>query len=302
MLKRCSEKRDLTEWNEWREAHPSENIWLQGGNFRGWFLKGVRLDSGESIDINGHTHKFICEVHLEGADFFATNLDGAYLWEAHLERANFAVASIKCANFDKTFLQRANFYQAVVDGETSIWKCKVSRKTNFSGVGLDSIRIEPATKQLLKYNIRRMNWEDWYREHKILRWPIWLFWLMNDYGNSTWRIIWCFFGVAAVFAVIYYFVLGLTANLHVEGSRFLNIVRACYFSVITMVTGFEDINPNDKSIAGHILLAVQVVLGYVLLGALVARLAVLFTGEGPAGKFADENRKEDADKGGDGVS
>jgi len=36
------------------------------------------------------------------------------------------------------------------------------------------------------------------------------------------------------------------------------------------------------------LLAVQVVLGYVLLGALVTRFAVLFTAGGPAGRFADE--------------
>jgi hypothetical protein len=32
----------------------------------------------------------------------------------------------------------------------------------------------------------------------------------------------------------------------------------------------------------------QVILGYVLLGALVTRFAVLFTAGGPAGRFADE--------------
>jgi hypothetical protein len=35
----------------------------------------------------------------------------------------------------------------------------------------------------------------------------------------------------------------------------------------------------------------QVILGYGLLGALITRLAVLFTGEGPAGKFADKEKK-----------
>jgi len=34
---------------------------------------------------------------------------------------------------------------------------------------------------------------------------------------------------------------------------------------------------------------IQVILGYVLLGALVTRFAVLFTAGGPAGKFAKEN-------------
>ncbi len=39
---------------------------------------------------------------------------------------------------------------------------------------------------------------------------------------------------------------------------------------------------------------VQVFLGYVLLGALVTRLAVLFTSDGPAGSFTamDEETKE----------
>jgi hypothetical protein len=56
--------------------------------------------------------------------------------------------------------------------------------------------------------------------------------------------------------------------------------------------GFGDMYASAHSlfrgIFGHILLAFQVTLGYVLLGALVTRFAVLFTAGGPAGKFADE--------------
>ena len=43
-----------------------------------------------------------------------------------------------------------------------------------------------------------------------------------------------------------------------------------------------------RGFLGHTLLAFQVILGYVLMGALVTRFAVLFTAGGPAGKFADE--------------
>ncbi len=39
--------------------------------------------------------------------------------------------------------------------------------------------------------------------------------------------------------------------------------------------------------------ALQVILGYVLMGALVTRFAVLFTAGGPAGKFADEEKEDD---------
>ena len=40
------------------------------------------------------------------------------------------------------------------------------------------------------------------------------------------------------------------------------------------------------------MLTIQVVLGYILLGALVTRFALLFTAGGPAGEFADEKEEE----------
>jgi len=43
----------------------------------------------------------------------------------------------------------------------------------------------------------------------------------------------------------------------------------------------------------RILFPYQVILGYVLLGALVTRFAVLFTAGGPTGKFADEKGEKD---------
>jgi len=67
--------------------------------------------------------------------------------------------------------------------------------------------------------------------------------------------------------------------------------HALYFSVVTMTTlGFGDIAANPDSWGGQTLLMLQVILGYVLLGALVTRFAVLFTACGPAGKFVDEKK------------
>jgi hypothetical protein len=54
-----------------------------------------------------------------------------------------------------------------------------------------------------------------------------------------------------------------------------------------MTTGFSNMYANAQSIWGHILIGIQVLLGYVLLGALVTRFAVLFTAGGPARKFTD---------------
>ena len=73
----------------------------------------------------------------------------------------------------------------------------------------------------------------------------------------------------------------------------LLVARPVYFSIVTMTTlGFGDMYANKGSIAGHVILAVQVILGYVLLGALVTRFAVLFTAGGPAGRFSKGKKKQ----------
>ena len=110
---------------------------------------------------------------------------------------------------------------------------------------------------------------------------------MSNYGRSTGRVIGTFFILAFAFAGIYFTVSGLVANLHETGHWFGDLVRAVYFSIVTMTTlGFGDMYAHPQSIAGHLLLILQVLLGYVLLGALITRFAVLFTAGGPAGKFA----------------
>ena len=147
-----------------------------------------------------------------------------------------------------------------------------------------------------------MNWRDWYGDKSVVWWRRWLrqpvrvFWLMSDYGRSTGRIVATFFVLALVFAAVYY-LCGLVceqppvANLFVDESGadvspWLVPVRAFYFSVVTMTTlGFGDMYANSQSLWGHLLLMAQVILGYVLLGALVTRLNILFTAGGPSASF-----------------
>jgi uncharacterized protein YjbI with pentapeptide repeats len=338
MLKRCSDKKDMTEWNEWRKQNPEEDILLECADFSQGYLSGALLNAGgfKNIDTREFT-EFHGEVHLKGAlfdqchledvDFIGAYLEGATLYRAHLENADFRLADLRDAiiweahlgganlnyahlesvgfdqvhgeesGFEEAHLEGAVFYEAhlqgacflnaIVDGSTLFWKCHADRNTDFSGVALGSVRIDPGTKQLLEYNIRRMNWEDWYPKHHLLQWPVWLFWLISDYGLRTWRIIVTFFFLAAAFAMAYWLWPSFVAVNNVVGDirRFWH---ALYFSVVTMTTlGFGDIAANPDSWAGQTLLMVQVILGYVLLGALVTRFAVLFTAGGPAGKFSD---------------
>lgn len=354
LLKKCSDKKDMTEWNQWREKHPDEVIWLQSVNFKGWHLQGANFMHGNQPYEATGTYISFGEVHLEravfewanlqdavfagaymnktrfwssdakNADFSYTRLTDAEMQIAHFEGCRFCESVLRNARFNGSWLNGANFMNAdirgckvrgsVVDGATKLWNCSVNRYsrnecfTDFSGTALDNVIIEPPyAKGLLEYNIRRMNWEEWYKEHPRLKWLVKLFWWMSDYGRSTGRIIVAFLGFAFGFAIIYWLwgciaPPGIVDYLFVDGNGveivwWLVPIRAIHFSVVIMTVGFTNMHANAHSMWAHILVSLQMILGFVLLGALVTRFAVLFTAGGPAGKFADEDKKEDADNG-----
>ena len=325
MLLRCSEKKDITEWNQWRKDHPDEEVWLQGvhlgeAHLEGAYLRDAHLEG--AILYGAHLENAnLMSAYLEGADLLLVYLKDAHLEAANLERTSFYRAMLRGVNFGDanlkeadlgeatlegatlhvTSLEGADFGAAIVDGSTSIMDCEIDRKTDFRNVGLDSARIDPGMKQLLKCNGRRMNWQGWYKGQSgkesalrlLLTSPVRAFWWISDYGRLTWRILAVFLLLALLFANIYYYwdSPGIISNLF-EGKEglvpeWLVPFRAIYFSIVTMTTlGFGDMHANCRSFWGHALLMIQVLLGYILLAALVTRFAVLFTAGGPAGKFA----------------
>ncbi|MHC4397499.1 MAG: pentapeptide repeat-containing protein [Planctomycetota bacterium] len=299
LLKRCSDEKDMTRWNEWRQEHPDEEIRLQGAKLRKTHLEKANLRQAllENADL--------MQAHLESAKLRNTHLENAYLGGTNLENAELREANLRGARFFDAKLQGADFSRAIVDSGTLFTEnCEVDRDTKFEAVALGNLRIYPNIKQLLEYNIRRKNWEAGYKKQTKKKWLVKPFWLMSDYGLSTWRIIAVFFGLAFIFAIIYYLWAliappGLVSNMLVDESGmslpwWLVPVRTLYFSIVTMTTlGFGDMYANARSISGHILLSLQVIFGYVLLGALVTRFAVIFSAGGPAGKFSKIEETED---------
>ena len=298
----------MTEWNQWRQEHPHEEIRLQEADLLHAHLENAELQYAHLKNANlrgAHLENTaLWGANLENAKLRFANLENSHLYNANLENAEFMETNLLGARLCNAKLQNADFSRAIVDGKTLIWRCKLDRKTKFEGVALGNMRIYPKKKQLLEYNVRRLNWKEWYNEHWLLQWPVKLFWSFSDYGISTWRIIGWFFLLALAFAAIYancacWWPPGIVNNLDVEPHLplwhyfFLVLLRPVYFSIVTMTTlGFGDMHANEASIWGHVLLTFQVILGYVLLGALVTRFAVLFTAGGPAGTFSPRKTKE----------
>ena len=103
MLKRCSKKGDITEWNNRRKENPGEEIWLQGAD--------------------------LMEDELQGANLMKANLQGARLGGARLQGAQLLESKLLKSDILMAKLQGADFSRAIVDGETLIWDCEVDRKT-----------------------------------------------------------------------------------------------------------------------------------------------------------------------------
>ena len=285
---------------------------LQWATLQGAYLLMARLDRAalcraalQRADLSKASLEGadLSEAHLEGAVLNEARLRGAKAVAAHLENtqfiradldeANLSYAYLEGADLRGTSLKGAHFTAATVAGGTLIWSAAIDRRTDFTGVGLDSARVEPGLKQLLEFNVRCLAWNQWCRrgtwwERALKTASVRLFWMASNYGHSTSRIVVVFAALSCLFAGIYTAWPGL---LEASGGQVRGFVHALYFSVITMTTlGFGDIHANPESWAGQALLIVQVMLGYILLGALVTRFAVLFASGGPAQRFPEERR------------
>lgn len=275
LLAHCSEMRDMTRWNLWRMQNPDVQVLLEGADLKRGNLQGADLRW----------------AHIGGANFLEAHIEGANLFGAHLEGAHISSA----------YLEGTIFRFAKIDAETVIAECNFDRNTDFTGVGLDSARIGPNLKEAMKNIVRRKQWIKWFNsgpwyqrlfKHTTVR-P---FWWITDYGSSTPRIIYTFILMAFGFGLIYYGfethpkLDGIIQNLRIDDMSDAHVfARSMYFSIVTMTTlGFGDMHAIKSNtiwaLLGYLFLSLQVIIGYVLLGALITRLGVLFSGSGLAQK------------------
>jgi len=318
MLMRCSKAKDMTEWNEWRKHHRNVPILLERADLRLAHLEGANLWRAHLEGAN------LWRAHLEGARLGEAHLEGARLGEAHLERADLSRANLKgaklvladlkgaklvAANLEGASLGGANLAgvhlwqvnlrgakctAANVDGRTRISDCCADRETDSREVALAEARMEPGFKTFLEGNNRVFCWRDWYKSRPPWKtWPVRLFWRMSDYGRSTGWVVLTFLVLGFLFAGIYWRWPSLVSDLAQPGEGLaLRGLRAVYFSIVTMTTlGFGDMHAQPGNPYGYLLLMFHVVLGYLLLGALVTRLAILFTSAPPVSGPPSRRRK-----------
>ena len=260
---------------------------------------GTMLERAKLVRANLR-HSVLNRSHAANADMKESQLSHVTFNNTVLTGSDLTDACLRSSSFVKCDLSDTQFEAAIVDGGTLIKDCVLNDATNFTGVGLGNARIIPTKhRSRIEYNLRKRQWHYWYAKHRVLRYVVGPFWWMSDYGSSTSRLLISFSLISVLFAIVYLIPtpawfselptvswLPFITHLHeyendagtvVPLPKHLTAVRAVYFSIVTMTTlGFGDMYANPESAVGHVLLTVQVLLGYVLLGALITRLAILF--------------------------
>ena len=126
------------------------------------------------------------------------------------------------------------------------------------------------------YLQRRLNCR-YGKQNRVLAYVAKIFWGYSDYGRSLKQTILSIFKINLIFPMIYFFFPSL-----IHGLNGHDFIGSIYFSFVTMTTlGFGDMYAADSSIA-RCIVVIQVLYGYVLLGALITVLSTLFTSDGPA--------------------
>ena len=106
ILIKCSEKGDMTQWNNWRENNQTVSILLEGANLAGADLWKANLAGANLRNVN-----------LEGADLWKANLKGAKLISAILDSQtfiwgcdfNFQSSIPACPGWDLTHFLRSSY-------------------------------------------------------------------------------------------------------------------------------------------------------------------------------------------------
>ncbi|HJJ95773.1 MAG TPA: pentapeptide repeat-containing protein [Methanocorpusculum sp.] len=99
-------------------------------------------------------------ANLKDADLSEVNLMGSDLSESYLDGAKIRHA----------VLLGSCFHLASVDGRTVVTDCLIDGNTDFTGVGLGGIRIDPRLHARLQRNIRKIWWDEWIQKRKLIEW------------------------------------------------------------------------------------------------------------------------------------
>ena len=219
--------------------------WQQAGFARGTLDALVGRYYGHT-DIRGInlTGKSLQDADLSRVDLFAANLRKTNLSRSDLSDSWLSESDIRGASFDFAIMDDTRVDTVMFDADTSL------RHVNLNAV---NFTMRPLLEDLA---IGQQRIADLEANHRILAAVLRT---SCDYGRSFGRFFLWVFGLIIVFGLLYTFPGTTSAS---------GVFDNLYFSVVTFTTlGYGDIVP--VSALGRVLVIIEVMVGYMMLGLLV---------------------------------
>jgi len=278
MLLRCTEKKDISEWNEWREKNTDVEIHLQearlgnahleGANLAGAQLQGAILEKAYLKEAR------LIGTHLEEANLHEANLEGANIHEAHLEGADIHHAELSNVNLRNIWFDKKTKCEDTLFGDTvlSIYpECNISENEVINILSKAEVNNVRFIDPVLGRRVRDAAWLRHYKKNcKWYKRPLQFVWaITSNYGRNIW--LWIMWSVIIAFRFgIQFYSMGPEAfEVTHLGHSFETML---YYSVVTFTTlGFGDVVPKTAE-ASYWVMA-EVILGYIMLGGLISILA-----------------------------
>ncbi|MFZ5866429.1 MAG: pentapeptide repeat-containing protein [Thermodesulfobacteriota bacterium] len=208
------------------------------------------------------------DADLQGALLWNANFVGARLWDANLRGADLHDATFRGANLTNADLQGAELSRANLEcaNVTGVKFSRDSRQQAFRGIRVATCYGDQDFKRFAQD-------QDYIEQLRARpRWgPIlfWIWYIFADCGRSFSRWAGWSVGMAVTFSFIYYW-LG-PKHIH-AGDLGFSWTSMLYYSVVTFTTlGYGDIRPITEGAA--MVVMVEVILGYIMLGGLISILA-----------------------------
>jgi len=257
-------------------------------------LSHVRLSHADLSDANLQGAKLV-EADLGIAVLSGTRLMEADLTDANLEGAVLVDANLEGAILYRAKLDEADLFGARLDG-TDLSNADL-RNANVAGISYDRRRMRGKYagvnaalcfgNALFRRDAQDQDYIDtledtWTRAWQTKRtvraglWRTWLFFwrYAMDYGRGLGRVAIGAIAFALFFGAVYWISeMAGTPMLYSDPTRVPDWwFTSFYYSIVTYTTlGFGDVTPQSGT--GQLLVTIEVILGYITLGMLVAILA-----------------------------
>ncbi|MDL2275157.1 pentapeptide repeat-containing protein [Desulfosarcina sp. OttesenSCG-928-G10] len=162
MLRRCSEEKNLKEWNRWRKRYPDEEIFLQGADFTEFNLISADFSKANC------QKAWFSMAKCQKAIFNGANCQEAHFHDAECQEAKFNSTICKEAKFNDANCWKADFWEArcqkaIFDGaccqkadfeDANCWKAKFQKancqSANFRNANCQNANFNEANCQEIK--------------------------------------------------------------------------------------------------------------------------------------------------------